>query len=115
MIEKYFLEKSLAIKVKEVGFNEPCIMYWDNKDELKPHNPPYFYTNNVFISTPMIDQLLDWFYNNYGMHGYIEQYENGWAYCIIKKEYEFFSGASFLSRDKAIKCLLDDLFKKMAI
>jgi hypothetical protein len=64
-------------------------MYWDNKGELKPHNPPYFYTNSVFVSTPMIDQVLDWFYNTYKMHGYIERYEQGWAYNIVRGEYEF--------------------------
>jgi hypothetical protein len=113
MIEKYFLEKSLAIKVKELGFNEPCIMYWDNKDELKPHNPPYFYTNSVFVSAPMIDQVLDWFYNTYKMHGYIERYEQGWAYNIVRGEYIFFSGSNYATRSEALNKLVEDLLLKV--
>jgi hypothetical protein len=116
-IEKYFLEKSLALKVKELGFNEPCIMYWDNKGELKPHNPPYFYTNSVFISAPMIDQVLDWFYNTYKIHGYIERYDQGWAFCIEAKELEFFSGSTYKlceSREGTITQLIENLINRTA-
>jgi hypothetical protein len=112
-IEKHFLEKSLALKVKQLGFNEPCLMYWDNKGDLKPHNPPHYYKNGVFVSTPMIDQVLDWCGEKYNTHGCIEIYEQGWAYSIVRGEYEFFSGANYATRSEALNKLLEDLLLKV--
>jgi hypothetical protein len=112
-IEKYFLEKTLAIKVKELGFNEPCLMYWDNKGDIKPHTPPHFSKNGVFISTPMIDQFLEWCGKEHSIHGFLEIYEQGWAYSIVYKEYEFFSGAVYESRLEATNKLVMDLIKKI--
>lgn len=32
-IEKYFLNREHAMKMMDIGFNEPCLMYWDNKGD----------------------------------------------------------------------------------
>lgn len=109
-IEKYFLSKEQSTRLREIGFNEPCLMYWDNKDQLKQHTPPHYYKNSIFISTPMLDQVRDWFNRVYNVYGYIEKYELGYGISIIMngKDEEVFGGVTYSGYKYAMENLIEN-------
>lgn len=97
ILERYFLNMEQSMKAKEIGFNEPCLLYWDNKENLKYHNPPHFYKNNVFYSAPLYEQFLDWYSTN-NVHTEISRTHSGWFWRIHTPEKETISNGTFDSK-----------------
>lgn len=77
-MEKEFVTYEIALKLKELGFDEPCIAYWKNNKEW--HHPILcsefkldnsrtdFYNqcnNNEEISAPLYQQVIEWFIKTY--------------------------------------------------
>jgi hypothetical protein len=83
MIENYFLPKDLCVELKSLGFDQNCLMYWDNKGDLKPHNPPYYYKNGVFISSPIYEQVFEWIKNTFNLHITTGTDNEGSFYTIV--------------------------------
>lgn len=101
-MEKEFVSYDIALKLKELGFNEGCLAYYrfDNKFDnpkepslafitikLKEEKNPELTSNNNFsgfenVAAPLWQQCLDWFRKNYYMHVEISRHENGWGSYI---------------------------------
>lgn len=71
-MRKLFVPYELAVKLKELGFNEPCLArYYNNGKEfiLKPT------ANNLVgsyvVLTPLYQQVFDWFREEHNIHSYI--------------------------------------------
>ena len=76
-MEKEFVPYELAVKLKELGFNEPCLAcYLDNVFviKLQSQNSEFEYFNNTTFSfneksfsAPLWQQAFDWFREKYDM------------------------------------------------
>ena len=78
---KEFVPYELAVKLKELGFNEPCIMQWHYTNDLlfcvDVRNYPKYKTNlesksdslGDCISAPTFSQAFRWFREKYELVG----------------------------------------------
>ena len=68
-MEKEFVSYDLSVKLKELGFNEPCLAYWDNhklfiidrNSERIQKNSNYKDIFEGIISAPLFQQAFRWF------------------------------------------------------
>ena len=75
MIKKLFVSRELALKLKEVGFDEPCIKYYLTKDSTATTINGAdkflegFNYNSIAnrISVPMYQHVIDWFRENHNI------------------------------------------------
>ena len=64
-MEKDFVPYEEALALKELGFDEPCFMYYSDNGEL--------YKSNLYgISAPTFSQAFRWFRENYDLFGVVE-------------------------------------------
>ena len=101
----------IAIKLKEIGFDEPTPFYWDRKDIMiegesnfmeEPTRPEYYfclylretkfyYNEGECISTPTYEQVFKWFrnkglYSSINIQSNLNNYSSGWS--DYKPKYE---------------------------
>lgn len=105
-MEKEFVPYELALKLKELGFDEPCIMYYDNlygnflkigtddtywgdytgfqKWNSMPNSPwkPF----KPLVSAPLWQQAFDWFRKQYKMNPTITSY---WQHDWVNFSYHY--------------------------
>jgi hypothetical protein len=63
-MEKEFIPYELALRMKELGFNEPCFGYYDEGGNL--------YTEMVeVLKAPLYQQVFRWFREKYNLHAEI--------------------------------------------
>lgn len=89
--------KELALKAKDIGFNEPCAYYYDvEHDVIKCDliigngygveiDEFYFKYNTMYtdmISVPTLSQLQAWIRNKHDIHVMIGVYELNWWYQL---------------------------------
>ena len=77
-MEKYFVTYNQSLALKELGFNEPCLAFWDGK------NTDAFYFNNIrdasgdyvpfqkhdrlkWFGAPLKSQVFEWFREKHGL------------------------------------------------
>lgn len=74
-MKKEFIPYELALRMKQLGFNEPCLASWSYTYELQNHvelklgyiiDGPNNYTN-----APSFQQSFIWFREKYGLHSYL--------------------------------------------
>lgn len=76
-IEEQFVSYDVAYKLKELGFNEPCISYYVNKKfKLKIYLNKDYNLNSDFIignlvATPLYQQVFDWFEDKHKLYSSI--------------------------------------------
>jgi len=88
-MKKEFVPYEQASALKELGFNEPCIAYWQGGENKEPtmmcnqgtiYVSQYSYFNNtiegkirgILVSSPLYQQALRWFREKYRLQGHIE-------------------------------------------
>lgn len=86
---KEFVPYELALLLKELGFNEPCLAYWFNETppnpegqcivcSQKPWNNTKI-TNSIireYCWAPLYQQAFRWFREKYELHGMLDSVEN---------------------------------------
>jgi predicted ATP-grasp superfamily ATP-dependent carboligase len=86
-MENLFVPYEIALKLKEKGFDEPSLAYYDkDKDFI------IGILNNIglkrFISAPLYQQVVDWFREKHKIVIYVGLYDredvNSWKYEITK-------------------------------
>ena len=74
-MEKEFVPYELAVKLKELGFNEPCFVYYRTSNENKPTYPNHGVTQNSLcsngITAPTFSQAFRWFREKHNLHSSI--------------------------------------------
>ena len=90
-MEKEFVTYEQSLALKELGFDEPCIMYY-NTD--KDNN--YSINDECNISAPLYQQAFRWFREKYKIISVIDFYNNGeeWEdteYKVTISEFEHFA------------------------
>ena len=79
---KEFVPHSLAVKLKVLGFDEPCFGHYSNGELVYSSH-----TNNNMqrfrYSAPLYQQAFRWFREKYDLYPSINIYNDKWL-CIIK-------------------------------
>lgn len=72
-MEEQFVPYELALKLKELGFNEMCIATFDedNNFELQDFQQSYDTFPKHIISAPLWQQAFDWFRENHSLYSII--------------------------------------------
>ena len=84
-MNKEFVPYELAVKLKQLGFDEPCFARFNNDgDLLIAHTEKYIIDNGVdrsefFTLAPLFQQAFRWFREKYGLEG-ITQGAESWAW-----------------------------------
>jgi hypothetical protein len=73
-----FIPFQQALELKELGFNEPCLAYYNVNNELtftsivsQNTNSFWLANPNNITSTPLYQQAFRWFRDEYGLRGFI--------------------------------------------
>jgi hypothetical protein len=67
-----FVPYGLALKLKELGFNEECIAYYDLRNDLEFYGGDNLKdTHCVQLNTPLFQQAFRWFRNKYKINSCI--------------------------------------------
>jgi hypothetical protein len=91
-MSKEFVPYELAVKLKELGFDEPCFGYYDNAGKLyyntngQPVEKDWVWVDNQILPTDMIlvptfSQAFRWFRENHDLNYVIVKAES-WFYTI---------------------------------
>jgi len=91
-MEKLFIPYALAFILKEKGFNEPCLAFYDSFDnQLHTWRVPDGLVKNSdvpdSIATPTYQQVVDWLRTNHGLYVNVSP-------CIEENDSEFYLSAS---------------------
>ena len=85
-MQKEFVEYELALKLKELGFDEPCFSTYNsdkkvsrnpshNMEDLPIEGQPYYWQNSKIhvscITAPTFSQAFRWFREKYNLKGFI--------------------------------------------
>jgi hypothetical protein len=78
-MEKEFVPYELALRMKQLGFDEPCLGYYFGKDRkvyisndehvMAPFNPNL--DSKVMFRAPTFSQAFRWFREKYNIHSFI--------------------------------------------
>ena len=129
-MEKEFIGYNEALALKELGFDEPCLTYYEedkylkqvfilqyNKFELFSYRNLMFENENTKdISAPTFSQAFRWFRKKHGIHSFIDIYpqpdepERCWYMLRYfergEKGKEDYMSGWFINQDKAeLACL----------
>jgi hypothetical protein len=63
-MEKEFVPYELALKMKQLGFNEPCMRGWDKDGKIWYHPD-----SDIILDNPTYSQAFRWFREKYFIHG----------------------------------------------
>ena len=89
-MNKEFIPYEEALALKELGFDEPCLGFYD--DQLNKDNS--FYLNDsfnkngrfIYTSTPLYQQAFRWFREKHNLNGEITYLPNVEKYGIITSD-----------------------------
>ena len=82
-----FVPYELALKLKEKGFDEQCLMVYESKDSLIPESEAG--SNYTNVDAPLYQQVQDWFREKHNIHIKVDDFLNNddkveWDFEIVK-------------------------------
>jgi len=86
-MQKEFVSYEIALALKELGFNELCLAYYNGYKELDHLMPERVlvgrdYNGETITSAPLYQQAFRWFREKYGLNSHIHQENrNNYSYC----------------------------------
>jgi hypothetical protein len=115
-----FVSYEQALQLKELGFDEPCLKYWNGIGEYFDQNDWFNWNQSEkFISIPLKQQVFKWFREKYNIIGLIEggfDMTNIFTYCIWEgfkdKIYDDYYGTYEEAEDVLINILIDKVKNK---
>ncbi len=86
-MEKEFVTYELALKMKQLGFDEPCIKYyWTDGMFTKTYESPFNHNKrDNLISAPLYQQAFRWFREKQEIEGFVHKAIEGTYYFVIKR------------------------------
>jgi hypothetical protein len=74
-MNKEFVPYELAVKLKALGFDEPCLCSWNfYTNELNFNGQPSTFSSEDVIQLPTFSQAFRWFREKYGLYGIPQEY-----------------------------------------
>lgn len=73
-MEKYFLPYRLALKLRELGFEQDCLawFYSDNSGMGKLHLEPSKFGTKYHLNAPLYQQVFEWFNSTYKLSSHAD-------------------------------------------
>ena len=76
-IEEQFVTYEIAIKLKQLGFNEVCLAHWIGDNLVISYTQSSFsLKNNSTVLAPLWQQAFDWFREKYNHSGEVYFYSS---------------------------------------
>ena len=98
-MKKQFVTYEIALKLKELGFDEECLGYYtiNNKGLLYPYNMhKYIYRKDFLCVAPLWQQVIDWLREKYNLYISIEaNFSKKRWYFVVGNLWEYNSGSFF--------------------
>lgn len=119
-MENLFVPKSMAITLKNKGFNEPCFKYFNTRNSVE-HLSKDTETNNTrlsstishdWITLPTYQQITDWFREKHNLHFYIVPYGDMRTWSISGLEGWEFPNMARIDKQKRDDRLFYDIRQK---
>ncbi|MCW8311457.1 hypothetical protein K7A41_09500 [Sphingobacterium sp. InxBP1] len=117
-MENQFVPYELAVKLKEMGFNESCFAYWRKPDNIQLIGVEYLLANQImsrpsYIKAPLWQQAFDWFRKK-GYDSHIAKTVALLISCAGHKPYYYSvceSGKEFDTYEEARQACLEKLIE----
>jgi len=125
-MEKEFVTYDLALRMKQLGFDEPCLavyrggslygsgtsvnMYYSQGDWQLEKNSNYGGNIKQWVSAPTFSQAFRWFREKYQLHSYIDG-AYPWFRFYINSEDDRWEGHKHLSHEEAELACLEKLIE----
>ena len=89
-MKKEFVRYELAVKLKELGFDEPCLTCYDKLEMIASHSKNVFdyknyNTSGYMVSRPTLSQAFKWFRVKYDLYSFVFKFDKGFGYEIYKE------------------------------
>lgn len=127
-MEKEFVIYELALRMKQLGFDEPCMAYYVeteftatsdaklfliNRNDTIIHNNSTYLSNDIYegvISAPTWQSAFRWFREKYQLHSYIEG-AYPWFRFYINSEDDRYESHKHLSFEESEMACLEKLIE----
>lgn len=116
-MEKEFIPYELAVKLKELGFDEPCLAYYNesNSNHDLETTDWWCLPQNDFqyaLSAPTFSQAFRWFRGKYDYCSYVKEATKGtYRFYIEKFDEKSFYSARIETYEEAELACLDKLIE----
>lgn len=123
-MEKEFVTYNQALALKELGFDEPCIAFYDKlkfSNNISLRFISQRVNNSIFnsikndgtlISAPLYQQAFRWFREKYNIDCYIDKNSVGTYYCKIRYDnMQIFDACHNATYEEAESACLDKLIE----
>lgn len=108
-MEKEFIPYEQALALKELGFDEPCLAYWDDDKsfELNSEFLKGSQMDDSWLNTPTFSQAFRWFREKYDLDNWVYKSRDcAYFYSILKDSRYLSPSIEFTSHKEAeIECL----------
>jgi len=100
---KHFANPEISKQMKELGFNEPCLAYYNIDHYLKSpaFNLVQPFDHEWCLPAPLWQQVYAWIYNTHNLV-YYPKYKNG-GYDIVEMEKEILSALQYIRNQESLK------------
>ena len=114
-MDKEFVPYEIALELKQLEFNEPCLGHYDNPENSVwvTDSPPYYANKENVCLSPLYQQAFRWFREKHNLYQYIEPsfdciklgYQN-YSWLIKLRERVFIKNGTFKTYEEAeLDCL----------
>jgi hypothetical protein len=71
-MDKEFVPYEIALELKQLEFNEPCLGHYDNPENSVwiTDSPPYYANKENVCLSPLYQQAFRWLYKQLGRDGF---------------------------------------------
>jgi hypothetical protein len=111
-MEKEFVPYDLAIKLKELGFEEKCFCNWEESWSPEPEDEirmvlttDQTWLRPGWVRAPTFSQAFRWFRENHGLYQFISKEHLGFTYALLDEIYNFHTIHFKTYEEAEIACL----------
>ncbi len=117
-MKKEFVPYELALELRELGFDEPCLLVYDSKEKVLFHCLSNNVKNDILIDcniglnpkedikAPTFSQTFRWFREKYETYGIPISFFGGSRYVVEDKYKNYHNNLEFKTHEEAeLECL----------
>ena len=116
-MEKEFVTYEIALALKELGFDEECLMLWEHTDFWTNLIRPEEFKKIVserYCNAPLWQQVIDYFREEHNIIIDVAEIYKGLGnyHFALNLEWEYFEGTYYEAREAAILKAIEIIKKK---
>ncbi len=101
-MEKEFVTYEIALKLKELGFDETCLANYLSTKKLDIS----LWRHGFDIPAPLYQQAFRWFREKYNLVSYVrEATKSKYRFCIEKFDEKFYNSTILTYEEAELECL----------